>query len=847
LASPAAQPDARAFAHWALGLVARERDQLADARNELETAIKLARQANAPLVVARVQSSLALVLAYLGDNEAALAATAAAAKVLHGRDGARNRMQEGLIRQRSGDFVNALGAYRSALQGLKRSKDRIGEVRVRLNRSVIHAYRGDLNLALVDLEAAIAIARRQRQALQVAACAHNLGWVHGRLGEIPRALHMFDVAEKSYLEVEAGGGRPAVLAIDRAEVLATAGMLDEAWDQVSEATAALSAAGNVVDLAEAKLLASRLALAKGDFANSRVLAKDALAAFTQQNRQSWVLQAEWLIFRNGLEEATPPELVEGETLVGALEAKGWHSEAVQARFETGRLALANGNEQLGRRMLEVLARTRQAPALANAQARHAEALLALVDGNPKSAKAALRRGLTSLVEHRATFGSAELRAQASAASRSLAELAVELALDSNQPWEVLTAIEGWRAISTQIPPARPPRDRELAESLAALRRLDAEIAESYSLSSSTPNLLAKRAALERSVRARAQQAPGRRLQYRARLDRHELRDRLGSSALLSFFNVGGSLGVVTVSKGKIRTARVGPLEPIARDVLSMRFALNRLSLGRSSDATLEAASAMLAGLGRSVSARLLEDLEDVDIGDGPLVIVPTGALHRLPWLALPALRGRPIVVAPSVTAWMAANARLRTLSRASRAVFAAGPGLPGAVREVRLLARRYEHRELLTGRRATGMALKAALVGCQIAHVGAHGSFRSDNPMFSALNMSDGALTIYDLEGVRSTPQLMVLPACDIGMSKVYTGDELLGLATALLLLGSASLVAPLVPIPDGATTELMLKFHGFLLKGVEPSEALARAASQGEATSPDQVAARSAFLVLGA
>jgi hypothetical protein len=55
------------------------------------------------------------------------------------------------------------------------------------------------------------------------------------------------------------------------------------------------------------------------------------------------------------------------------------------------------------------------------------------------------------------------------------------------------------------------------------------------------------------------------------------------------------------------------------------------------------------------------------------------------------------------------------------------------------------------------------------------------------------------------------------------------------------------VPIPDGATTELMLKFHSFLLKGVEPSEALARAASQGEATSPDQVAARSAFLVLGA
>lgn len=40
------------------------------------------------------------------------------------------------------------------------------------------------------------------------------------------------------------------------------------------------------------------------------------------------------------------------------------------------------------------------------------------------------------------------------------------------------------------------------------------------------------------------------------------------------------------------------------------------------------------------------------------------------------------------------------------------------------------------------------------------------------------------------------------------TGDEVMGLAAALLALGTRSLIAALVPVPDDASRALMLGLH---------------------------------------
>ena len=140
----------------------------------------------------------------------------------------------------------------------------------------------------------------------------------------------------------------------------------------------------------------------------------------------------------------------------------------------------------------------------------------------------------------------------------------------------------------------------------------------------------------------------------------------------------------------------------------------------------------------------------------------------------------------------------------------------------------------------------AALDGARLAHVAAHGSFRADNPLFSSLRVGDGPVTVYDLEALGRAPSTLILSACESGLSGVRPGDELMGLASVLLALGTNVLVASIVPVPDEATRKLMCAFHERLAAGDPPASALAAAQERIAADGPAGLAAAAGFLCLG-
>ena len=76
--------------------------------------------------------------------------------------------------------------------------------------------------------------------------------------------------------------------------------------------------------------------------------------------------------------------------------------------------------------------------------------------------------------------------------------------------------------------------------------------------------------------------------------------------------------------------------------------------------------------------------------------------------------------------------------------------------------------------------------------------------------------------------------------------DELMGLATVLLSLGTNVLVASIVPVPDKATRALMCVFHERLAAGEPPAGALAAAQQRVAADGPAERAAAAGFLCLG-
>jgi len=174
-----------------------------------------------------------------------------------------------------------------------------------------------------------------------------------------------------------------------------------------------------------------------------------------------------------------------------------------------------------------------------------------------------------------------------------------------------------------------------------------------------------------------------------------------------------------------------------------------------------------------------------------------------------------------------------------------GPDLPDAETEVTHLAGLYPQATVLARGAATARRALAALDDAWLAHVAAHGTFRADNPLLSSLQLDDGPLTVYDIEGIDRAPHRLVLSACDSGRTAPAGAGELLGLASSLMPMGTVGIVAAVAPVSDQATPLIMECLHRHVASGVEFPDALrlTRATAAGD---PVQLATACSFIALG-
>jgi hypothetical protein len=469
----------------------------------------------------------------------------------------------------------------------------------------------------------------------------------------------------------------------------------------------------------------------------------------------------------------------------------------------------------------------------------AEALREDAAGERRRLFAACRRGLAVLDEHRLTLGASELRAQATAHGAELAALAQRAALTSGRPRTLLGWSERWRATALAAPPVRPVEDADLQAGLTALREVTGRLERAHAEGDPAAGLQREQRRLEAAVRARALRVPGQHQSVRQKFSIARLLAELGDARLIQIVNVGGELHLLVCGRGRVRHLPAGRAADAAREVEYARFALRRLAHGRAGAgrgaAPLEASGRRLEPVLLGAAARHL--------GDGPVIIVPPGRLHAVPWALLPCLRERAVSVAPSAQAWL--RARASAPPRRAAPVLIRGPGLGAGGGEVPLLAEAYPGAALLSGGTATASRVLAALDGAPLAHIAAHGTFRADSPLFSSLRLDDGPLTVHDFERLRRAPHRMILSSCDSGLLAAAGADELLGLASTLAPLGTAGLVASVVPVNDRATVPLMLALHEHLGRGATLAEAL-RATRAGAGPDPVALATAWSFLALG-
>jgi CHAT domain-containing protein len=197
---------------------------------------------------------------------------------------------------------------------------------------------------------------------------------------------------------------------------------------------------------------------------------------------------------------------------------------------------------------------------------------------------------------------------------------------------------------------------------------------------------------------------------------------------------------------------------------------------------------------------------------------------------LPALRGKVFTLPASASRWV----RQRGDAVPPRSAgFAVGPDVARAEEEVDAAAAAWPHPVIVPV--ATVDDVTSLSADVDVLHIAAHGRHSSDNPMFSGLELADGALFGYDIDRMPRVPSTVVLSACEAGRSSVRWGEEAVGMARAWLHAGTLCVIAAPVVVADDVACELLGAMHEALAAGQAPSEALAAASDRTGIVAPFQ------------
>jgi CHAT domain-containing protein len=261
-----------------------------------------------------------------------------------------------------------------------------------------------------------------------------------------------------------------------------------------------------------------------------------------------------------------------------------------------------------------------------------------------------------------------------------------------------------------------------------------------------------------------------------------------------------------------------------------------------------------------------------------ILVVPDGALHYLPFEALPELGEResvPLIIgheivnlpSASILATIRQNLRVDSPQDKLIAILAdpvfspSDPRVNGANSVslqqdsllrgkgvlTRLPATKQEAEAIMaivpagTSMMATGfdadrtVALSAELGKYKVLHLATHGMVDVENPemsgiMFSLVNQEgktkEGFVQLHDIYNLNlSNTRLVVLSACETGLGKNVRGEGLVGFSRGFIYAGASTVIASLWKVDDSATSQLMTQFYkGMFEDRLTPSAALRNA-----------------------
>jgi CHAT domain-containing protein len=222
-----------------------------------------------------------------------------------------------------------------------------------------------------------------------------------------------------------------------------------------------------------------------------------------------------------------------------------------------------------------------------------------------------------------------------------------------------------------------------------------------------------------------------------------------------------------------------------------------------------------------------------------LLIIPHDVLHYLPFQALLSPQRKYLVQDYPIHYFSSASLMQFTKAKkrgaAEKALVMGNPSLGDeaynlrfAEREAREVGNVYPQSAIYLRAEASKPRAVSLSPKFDMLHFAVHAEFNEEDPMSSALLLAsegkdDGRLKVGEIFSLNLKTDMVVLSACETGLGKLSSGDELVGLTRAFIYAGTPSIVTTLWKVNDRSSYELMREFYT-QLKSAKKSEALRRA-----------------------
>ncbi|MCB0019607.1 MAG: CHAT domain-containing protein, partial [Anaerolineales bacterium] len=734
-------------------------------------------------IVASLRTNIGLIniLAELGDLDGAVAAgeallQAIEQQALSERD---TQMLTGLAQQNLGVCYRRLGRYEAALEAYIAAAgqfERLGMSarlgHIAINQGLVLQELGRVHEAARVLNGAIAQFTLSDDKRMLAKAYNNMGLVQQLQGDYGQALSSLEVARLNFDAINGAGAEHAILLLDLADTYLTLNLIPEARTTYELAAAELHGTGMAHYLARVSWGMGAALMAEWQYEAAQAYLADAVARFGALGNKP--LQAGALLEQADLfsrmdsrgtalihavsayelvkDNAWPiqhffaklkvAELMLPDTTAAAkllLEAQGMLNQLPlpQLRFQVGqrlgRLYLAQGQRDMARQELETASRELESirSTLVQESLRASflqdkisvyEDLVALYldAGDEASLQAAFataeRAKSQALVDLLNGLNSYKLSQADAASAARLEQLRRDLNALYNERFNEGTGGER-RILATQL----NRRIREMEDEVTWLQ-LQMGLAEGVPAGFPTPST--------------SQPLPA------------ALAD---GTTLIAYHLLGAELIAFVYQDGHLQVQRaLGSYERVQELITRLHTHWARFQAGpdfvaRNLPQLERSAQRILGWLYEELFAPLADYLPAAAQVQ-PLVIVPHGVLHQVPFHALfdgrrYLLEAYEISYAPSATTYALCAAKGSRPAGHALVMGVADSRIPFVVEEVAAVSTALADSRTFLNESATYSALQGVAPGCRLLHLACHGLFRGDNPMFSALQLHDHWVT----------------------------------------------------------------------------------------------------------